>query len=185
MRVRKIVMVFVLILAMLFVMGCASSKNEGSGSGSGGKTPEWVNKTPAETGETRFFVVSGGKEGSTTQKSFTAQSNAMGELALFVNSKTDVVIKNYLELAGSGSNVQSLQSLRTGIINRATANTSGVKKVEQWVSSDGEYFALFSYNKSTFKSDIKAEVEEFKRNSSAAAANLQADKFFAEMEKDI
>jgi hypothetical protein len=186
MEKKKMAMLFVTVLQIATIFGCAStSKNEVSKTNDGVKQPDWVTETPSETGDTMFFVAPGGKDGTLTVKSLRAHSIASNELATYINSKTDSLMKNYIESAGETNNLQSLESLRVGIKNRAIANTSGFKRDKQWVSADGEYFGLYSYKKPVFKGDIRAEVDSFKEKAGAAAANLKSDKFFEEMEKDI
>jgi hypothetical protein len=132
-----------------------------------------------------YFRAQGGK-GSSMEQTFQALSVVNGLVAGYINMKTDMLIKNYSERSGESENTQSLQSLRTLIINRATANTKGVRMVEDWLASDGEYHALYAYDKKIFSGDIRTETNTFVRNRSAAHANSQADKLEADKrEKDM
>ena len=145
--------------------------------------PEWVHIVPRETGETMFFVVTGGSDGSTARKETNAASRSRSEHSQYISGKTDVLIRNYAELSGIVGNTQELIDLREGIINRASGNSSGLRRSEHWISADGEYWGLFTYDKASFKSDITNEVNSYIRNSAAAAASIRADEFFQEMER--
>jgi len=179
MKTKQMAMVFATIFLIVAIVGCASTGKNGV------SRPNWVAKTPSETGDTMFFVAPGGNEGTLTEKTLRAHSIASNDLATFINSKTDSLIMNYIESSGETNNLQSLESLRAGIKNRAIADTSGFKREEQWVSADGEYYGLYSYKKPVFKGNIKAEVDSFKEKAGATAANFKSDVFFERMEKDI
>jgi len=138
MKTKQMAMMIATILIIVAIVGCASTgKNGVSKTTDGVRQPDWVTETPSETGDTMFFVAPGGKDGTLTVKSLRAQSIASNELAIYINSKTDSLMKNYIESAGETNNLQSLESLRVGIRNRAIANTSGFKREKQWVSADG------------------------------------------------
>lgn len=148
--------------------------------------PSWIHNTPRETGDTMYFVTTGGTDGSTARKETNAASRARSDLIQYIQGKTDVLIRNYAELAGTVGNTQELVDLREGIVNRASGNTSGLRRSEHWISVDGEYWGLYTYDKVIFKADIRTEVNNsFNRNPAASAARVNSDQFFAEMDRAL
>ncbi|MCL2801505.1 MAG: hypothetical protein FWD28_07105 [Treponema sp.] len=147
--------------------------------------PDWVNEVPEETDAVMYFVTSGGKDGTTSAKATDALSLARAELAQYLAGTTEQLIRNYTERVGSGDNVQTLQRLQNGIINRAVADTSGLRRRQQWTAPDGEYWGLYTYDKTVFVRAIRAEVAAYNRSPEAAAATINSDEFFAEMQRTL
>jgi len=179
------------LLAGLLAVSCASTG--GGESSSTGKVtaplgaegvpmPDWVRNVPDETGDTVYFVGEGRVGITSTEKKGTARRDATNQVAIWVGAKVDAIMKDYVESSGETGKKQSLESFRDGVRNVASANTSSLKESKSWVAADGAYMILFTYSKVAFKNDFK---KEFQRNKSAVFSNIEADKMFEMLDKEL
>ena len=182
---KKILLMAVVILStglLVFSCGTTGSSPKAPLGAEGIPQPEWVRNVPKETGDTIYFVGEGRTGSTTTAKKGTARRDADAQVARWVGSKIDAIMKDYVEESGETSNTQSLESFRDAVRTTASANSSSLKEDKSWVAADGSYILLFSYSKEAFKNDFK---KEFQRNKSAVFANYEADKMFELMDKNL
>jgi hypothetical protein len=181
------------LMAGLLVISCGSTGGGGTSSTSkatvtapvgaeGIPQPDWVRNVPDETGDTVYFVGEGREGKTSTAKKGTARRDAANQVAIWVGAKVDAIMKDYVEESGETGNTQSLESFRDAVRTTASANTSSLKESKSWVAADGSYILLFTYSKVSFKNDFK---KEFQRNKSAVFSNIEADKMFELLDKEL
>jgi hypothetical protein len=174
--------------------GCAS--NSGGGPAGNSQTrgpilgaegipqPEWVRKIP-EDPDFVYFVGEGRAGKTSTVRKNSASADAGRQVGDWKESTIKAAIKDYVQEAGETGNTQSLELLEVASIQRARANTSGIKEVESWIAPDNSYIGLWRYPKEDLKQDFKTEANNFARNDSAAYAEFKADEAFRRLEQEM
>jgi hypothetical protein len=175
---------------IVLAAGCASTGGGGGPAGpvigaEGIPQPEWVRKPP-EDPDFVYFVGEGRAGGKTiTQRKEAAGADARRQVGDWKESSIKAAVKDYVQEAGETGNTQSLELLEVASIQKARANTSGIKQVDSWIAPDNSYIGLWRYPKAELKQDFKTEVNNFIRNESAAFAEFKADEAFRKLDQEM
>lgn len=183
-----------LCVAVMFGLGaCASTPSnsaptvatpKGIIGAEGVPQPEWVRNIPVAE-DVMYFVGEGRSGKTTTAKKNSALQDAGRQLATWKQSVISAAIKDYVRESGETGNTQSLEDLEIASVEKARANTSGMKATLTWINAEGNFVILVEYPKADIKNDFMTEVNNFVRNESAAFAEFKAEEAYKALEESL
>lgn len=183
-----------LCVAVMFGLGaCASTPSnpaptvatpKGIIGAEGVPQPEWVRNIPVAE-DVMYFVGEGRSGKTTTAKKNSALQDAGRQLATWKQSVISAAIKDYVRESGETGNTQSLEDLEVASVEKARANTSGMKATLTWINAEGNFVILVEYPKGDVKNDFMTEVNNFVRNESAAFAEFKAEEAYKALEESL
>ena len=148
--------------------------------------PEWVrNPGKMETADMVYFTGEGRDGKTTTARKNSAVSDAGRQAGDWKESKIAAAVKDYVDEAGETGNTQSLEALKIASVQKARANTSGIRQRETWIAADNTYVVLVSYPKADLKKDFQASLNTFVRNEGAQYADFKAEEQFKFLQKQL
>lgn len=193
---KKIIVFCNVLLCVAVILGlgaCASSPSnsaptvatpKGIIGAEGVPQPEWVRNIPVAE-DVMYFVGEGRSGKTTTAKKNSALQDAGRQLATWKQSVISAAIKDYVRESGETGNTQSLEDLEVASVEKARANTSGMKATLTWINAEGNFVILVEYPKGDVKNDFMTEVNNFVRNESAAFAEFKAEEAYKALEESL
>jgi len=146
--------------------------------------PEWAKNPPEETADIVYFVGKGDRGSTIKLKRETAKMEALRSIALWINAKIEVILREYSGETGETGDSQSPKIYQQEIITIYTnVNISGAKEEASWIAPDESYvLVLYSYNKKSLIDILKEEIQNKDANT---FKDVNIDAIFERLDKNL
>lgn len=178
---KKIVGILTVLVLVLFIFGCASKPGLSDSSEDG--RPEWVAKMSQKPTNELHFEVGYGKMSTMSTSRTKAMSDARNNLARWVQTDVNTVLKTYTQDAGIGEDRELIEFMEEVSIQTAKIDLSGAEVEDSYIDEDGGVYVLMSYPVDGVGKFLNDTINSYSRNQSAAFAEFKAQEAFRQLQE--